>query len=253
MTRSKWFGRCSLCGIAALLWGAAVLQTDLQASTIPTNNVTLDIGESVKLNLLTTREVGGVVVGDKLFKEFVYSWSNNMPAPENVNVTAIVDNSNNYGIRFQGTFIDLPGDTTASDASISFKVHVQDDLHLISDAHLASAIFLDEDTPGSFGSVDESFLGNSPKITATLEAKKSTFGAGKTQFEDSVVFDNTYQWLSVQKDIIAFAAEAATEPVRMTIIDQTFSQVEIPEPSALSMMLMLGCVAVLGTSRRSLQ
>lgn len=234
-------------GAAAML---ALWATSLQASTI--SDVTLDIGESVKLDQLTTGEIPGVIVGDKLFSEFVYNWSNNMPAPASVNVTAIIDSDNNYGLRFQGTFIDLPGDTAGSDASLSFTVHVQDDRYVISDAHLASAIFLDENTPGSFGSIDESFLGNNPSTTETLSVHKSNFGQGSAQFEDGVVFDNTYQWLKVQKDVFALAAEGSSQPVRMTFFDQTFSQVEVPEPSAMSLALMLGCAMIAGTSRRSL-
>ena len=242
------FARCGrvLVALAAL----ALMAVGAQAGTISDSTETLEIGESIKLDLLTSGQVDGVLVGDKLFKEFVYSWTNNMPSPENVNVTAILTDDN-YGIRFQGSFGDLPGDSVASDASIAFSVHVQDDRFLISDAHLASAIFLDESVSGSFGSIDESFLGNSPTTTETLAAFKSSFGQGGEQFEDEVVFDSTYTWLAVQKDIFALAAEDAIQPVRMTIIDQTFSQVEIPEPSAMTLALLMGCAVVTCTSRRS--
>lgn len=169
-------------------------------------------------------------------------------------MTAIIDSDDNFGIRFQGSFSDLPGDLVASDASLSFSVHVVGDnnLNRISDAHLKSAVFLDESTPGSFGSVDESFLGNVPQIPQTLHVFNSTLGQGGKKSEDGVIFDNTYEWLHVQKDIYAFAAEGANAPVRMTIIDQTFSQVEIPEPSSATILMMLGSVAVMGFSRRSL-
>lgn len=223
-----------------------------QASIIPSGALTLDIGQSIKLNLLTAGEIPGVVVGDKLFKEFVYSWAGDMPAPENVNVTAIVDSNQNYGIRFQGTFIDLPGDTSGSDASVSFTVNVTDGRHKITDAHLASAIFADTTTPGSFGSIDESFLGNSPQILGTMHVFKSTMGQGGQKFEDNIVFDSTYEVLRVQKDIFALAAQTANAPVRMTFIDQTFSQVdtEVPEPSTASLMLVFGCVTLSGLSRQ---
>ncbi|QEG34021.1 hypothetical protein Pr1d_12930 [Bythopirellula goksoeyrii] len=253
--------------LAATLATCSLVATSLHAGTIPSGAQTLPIGQSVKLNLLTSGEIPGVVVGDKLFKEFIYSWTNNMPAPENVNVTAIIDSDDNFGIRFQGSFSDLPGDLVASDASLSFSVHVVHEptngnseaengygstRFLISDAHLKSAVFLDEGTPGSFGSVDESFLGNVPQIPQTLHVFNSTLGQGGKKSEDGVIFDNTYEWLHVQKDIYAFAAEGANAPVRMTIIDQTFSQVEIPEPSSATILMMLGSVAVMGFSRRSL-
>ncbi len=242
--------------LAAALATCSLVASSLQAGTIPSGAVTLPIGQSVKLNLLTENEIPGVVVGDKLFQEFIYSWTNNMPAPENVNVTAITDSLGNFGIRFQGAFSDLPdiGQQIASDASLSFSVHVvgENNLNRISDAHLASAIFLDENNPGSFGSIDESFLGNVPSIPQTLHVLNSTLGAGGRQFEDSVVFGNTYEWLNVQKDIFALASANAIAPVRMTFIDQTFSQVEIPEPSSATILMMLGSITFLGFSRLSL-
>ena len=250
--------------LAGTLAMCSILASSLQAGTIPANAVVLNIGQSVKLDSLTLGNIPGVVVGDKLFKEFIYSWTNNMPAPQNVNVTAIQDRFGNFGIRFQGAFIDLPGDKIASDASISFSVHVVHEpvngdsetangrlLNRISDAHLAGAIFVDPTTPGSFGSIDESFLGNIPSIPETLHVFRSTLGAGGSKSEDAVVFQNTYEWINVQKDIFALAAEAAVQPVRMTFFDQTFSQVEIPEPNSATMMLMLGSLAMIGISRRS--
>ncbi|TWU25545.1 PEP-CTERM sorting domain-containing protein [Bythopirellula polymerisocia] len=254
--------------LAATLATCSLVASSLYAGTIPSGAMTLPIGQSVKLNLLTQGEIPGIVVGDKLFQEFIYSWTNDMPLPENVNVVAI-QTQGNYGIRFQGSFGDLPdiGAQVASDAHLEFSVHVVDfpngaatgengntpGLYRISDAHLASAIFLDKNAPGSFGSIDESFLGNSPPISQTLSVYNSTLGGGGSRFEDGVDFNNTYEWLRVQKDIFARAAETAIEPVRMTIIDQTFSQVqvEVPEPSSVGL-LMLGSIALTGLGRRSL-
>ena len=110
------------------------------------------------------------MVGDKLFSDFVYSWINNMPTPANVNVVAI-SNGGNVGIRFQGSFSDLPdvGAQLASDASISFKVSVLDTDMKIAGAKLAAAVFLDPNTPGSFGSMDESFFFNTP-MTIQVDA-----------------------------------------------------------------------------------
>jgi hypothetical protein len=212
----------------------------------PANSTSLNIGQSVKLDQLTLNQISGIVVGDKLFSNFIYSYTNDMPAPANVNVVAISDGSN-IGIRFQGSFGDLPGGG-ASDASISFRVTVLDTERSINGAKLASAVFLDPNTPGSFGSVDESFLGNSPSISHLLHAFNSTLGAGGSQFEDSVTFSNQYSVLNVQKDIFAHAANLAVQPVRMTFIDQLFPQDVIPEPSSVA--LMIGSVVLLGVRRR---
>jgi hypothetical protein len=226
------------------------MSSAVQAAIIPApaNSTTLNPGQSVKLDQLTLNNISGIVVGDKLFSNFVYSWSNDMPAPSDVNVVAL-NSGGNVGIRFQGSFVDLPGGAD-SDAGISFTVSVLDTEQRIRGANLASAIFLDPNTPGSFGSVDESFLGNSPTITDLLHAFNSTLGAGGSQFEDSVTFANQYSVLHVQKNINANAAALAVQPVRMTIIDQLFPQDGIiPEPTSVA--LLLGCMAVMGTQRRS--
>ncbi len=217
----------------------------------PANSTTLATGQSVKLDQLTLNQISGIVVGDKLFSNFVYSFTNNMPSPNNVNVVAISDGTN-IGIRFQGSFGDFPdAANTPSDASISFRVNVLNTDLKINGAKLASAIFLDPNTPGSFGSIDESFLGNSPSISDTLDVFNSTFGMGGSKFEDEVTFSNLYSVLNVQKDIFANAAALAIQPVRMTIIDQLFPQTGdpvIPEPSTVA--LLVGSVALICSQRR---
>jgi hypothetical protein len=237
------------CAVALAICCTASTTVDAALIPAPAGSVTLPIGQSVKLDQLTLNQISGVVVGDKLFSNFIYSYTNNMPAPTNVNVVAI-SNGSDIGIRFQGSFGDLPGGS-ASDASISFKVSVLDTERSITGAQLASAIFLDPNTPGSFGSIDESFLGNNPSISDLLHVFNSTLGAGGSQFEDSLTFANTYKTLNVQKDIYANAAELAVQPVRMTIVDQLFPQDGtpiIPEPTSVA--LLIGCAAILGTHRR---
>lgn len=243
----------AVCAVALAI--CCTMSSAMHAAIIPApaNSTALNPGQSVKLDQLTLNNISGIVVGDKLFSNFVYSWTNNMPAPSNVNVVAL-NVGGQVGIRFQGSFGDLPdvGSQTASDASISFKVSVLDTTQKISGAKLAAPVFLDPNTPGSFGSVDESFFSNSPAIPQILHAFNSTLGAGGSQFEDSVTFANQYSVLNVQKDIYALAAGLAIQPVRMTIIDQLFPQTGddvIPEPTTVG--LLLGCMAVMGTRRRS--
>src|SRR5690606_10148381 len=139
-----------------------------------------------------TNTVGGIVIGDKVFRQFVYSPTGDMPSAQNVNVVALQDINGNIGIRFQGAFGDFPdpggaGDQVASDAGISFLVEVTDPLQLISTAHLSGAIFLDEDPSrgGSFGSVDESFVDNTPETNQTMRIINSTLGGGLKDFDDS--------------------------------------------------------------------
>lgn len=236
-----------------MAWGMALAicmasATVSQAGLIPppANSTVLATGQSVKLDQLTLNQISGIVVGDKLFSNFIYSFENDMPAPANVNVVAISDGTS-VGIRFQGSFLDLPGGDD-SDAGISFRVTVLDTQQTINGAKLQAAIFLDPNVPGSFGSIDEDFTGNSPEIGDILSVFNSTFGGGGSDFEDSVVFDNQYTVLNVKKNINARAAALAIQPVRMTIIDQLFPQTVIPEPSSVA--LLLGSMILMGSGRR---
>jgi hypothetical protein len=241
--------RGTVCAVALAFCCTASTAAWAAIIPAPANSVALPIGQSVKLDQLTLNNISGVVVGDKLFSNFIYSYTNNMPIPGNVNVVAISDGTN-IGIRFQGSFGDLPGGA-ASDASVSFQVTVLDTDQSIAGAKLASAVFLDPNTPGSFGSIDESFLGNTPQISDLLHVFNSTLGAGGSQFEDDVTFASTYSTLNVQKNIFAHAADLAIQPVRMTIIDQLFPQdgtPVIPEPTSVA--LLIGSVALLGANRR---
>src|SRR5437773_7651661 len=61
---------------------------------------------------------GIVISGDKVFSNFSYIKSGNMPGASGINVMPIMV-SGNLGIRFQGGFFDLPGGG-ASEALISY-------------------------------------------------------------------------------------------------------------------------------------
>jgi hypothetical protein len=79
---------------------------------------------------------GSITVGDKLFDEFSYSSTGDMPKAHKVKVIPIQDSDGNFGVRFQGGFVDFYGDGP-SDALITYRVTVLDPLFLISDVHLA--------------------------------------------------------------------------------------------------------------------
>jgi hypothetical protein len=214
-------------------------------------------GVEVVLGDLVSKKVPGLWVGDKLFDNFVFTSTGDMPKADRVIVTAITDAVGNYGIRFQGSFADFPdiGAQLSSDAGITFDVAIDPD-HvrqgwIITDAHLFGS-GANSGGPGSFIAVDESFTGNTPPIPDTMEVYLSTLGAGGSQFEDSIVFNQGYTRLRVQKDVIARAGKDNIGPVRMTLIDQTFSQEQdkpIPEPASAGL-LGLACSAWLGRRRR---
>jgi hypothetical protein len=191
-----------------------------------------------------------VVVGDKVFTGFGYSETGDMPASNLINVLGLQDADGNWGLRFQGAFLDLPGGG-ASDAHISFMVEVSaaaaQEGFLISDAHLNLAgVGAGED---SFFGVDESFLGRSE----TLNAFYSTLGAATTAAPDAQLSDFTLivpptLKLNVVKDILAIASVNSTQPARGTVIDQSFSQ-EVPEPTCMAL-IGLSSLAFVGIARR---
>lgn len=223
----------SLVALMALIAGqASAAFIDLTPELGASNSAT-----SVPLSQLVDNEVDGIVVGDKVFTGFSYSTIGDMPADENVNVLGFRDPDGNWGISFHGVFIDLPGGAI-SDALIRFMVEVDPvaarEGFRISDAHL----FLGGvgAGPDSFFSVDESFLESDESMSTHF----STIGGGSQQLSDWAFFDPTLTKLTVTKDILALAAANSTQPARATVIDQSFSQTLIPEPSSVALL----CIAV---------
>ena len=183
---------------------------------------------------------GGVFAsGDKIFTDFSYSKNGDMPPAEVVNVIDITDNDGNYGIRFQGSFVDNAGGN-ASDALITFNVSVPDDsAYEIVGVNLTAnpAVF----NGTGLASVTETFVPTIPDNKLVVY----DFGGGDDKLTDSISFDG-YKMLPVQKDIILHAT-GDTGAATMSFIDQTFVQ-QVPEPASLT--LLLGSLAGLGLLRR---
>lgn len=197
---------------------------------------------SISLAALQSDPTAGIVVGDKIFTGFSYSRIGDMPAASDVLVLGFKDPDGNWGVSFHGIFQDMPGGS-ASDALVRFAVEVSQEAQgqgwKISDAHLflGGAGVGDE----SFITVDESFLGKNE----TLNAYISTIGPGtNSQLSDATDFATPVTKLFVTKDIFASAAQGGFLPARATVIDQSFSQVQIPEPAAMALAGMSGLAMV---------
>jgi hypothetical protein len=155
-----------------------------------------------------------------------------MPSAASINVLPILDDFGNFGIRFQGGFLDLPGGG-ASDALITFNVTATDPELLISDAHLAANVALQG---GGLASVTETFL---PLFNDVSLLVYDT--PGGVLLTDDVVFDVPVRTLPVQKDILLFATGQWANFATMSFVDQTFSQVpdpnqnEVAEPATLGL------------------
>lgn len=223
------------------------LALPLQAAFIdltPTNGV--NSAGSVSLADLVSGEVPGVQVGDKLFSGFNYSFIGDMPNAVNVQVLGFKDPDGNWGVSFHGTFMDMPGGGP-SDALIRFIVDIEpgalQEGYRISDAHL----FLNGYGvgPNSAFIVDESFLESNQSMNAYV----STIGAGGTKSSDWTEFDPTLTRLHVTKDVFAYADANSILPARATVIDQSFSQIVVPEPAMLGAALF-SMIGAIGTLRK---
>ncbi len=197
----------------------------------------------VNLGDLINGQIGGIVVGDKIFRNFFYSTlpGDDMPDAVDVNVFGFQDPDGNWGVSFHGAFIDLPGGGP-SDALLRFTVEVDPEAlqrgWRITDAHLfAGGVGVGDN---SVITIDESFL----ESNQTLNAFATTLGGPLEQvLSDWVYFEDQnegpFKKLRVTKDIFAFAGDTNL-PARTTVIDQSFSQELIPEPVSAIMFAMFG-------------
>jgi hypothetical protein len=190
---------------------------------------------------------GTVTSGDKLFSDFTYLFSGDMPGAAGVNVVPITDDLGNYGIQFQGAFVDLPSSPGGSDAKITYKVTVTDPNFLISDAHMTG----NPNLLGQFGSISvtETFLPLGANGEYTMEIYDDE-SLPTPKLTDVTFFNPKVKTLNVQKDILAIATQNS-QTATLSWIDQSFSQMrnEIPEPTTI-MMSLLGMVGLVGYLQR---
>jgi hypothetical protein len=221
-------------GVACLILSASWLAGSSQAATI--------IGTPVALSTLAGVPNATITVGDKLFEQFGYTSTGDMPAAAGINVVPIQDDAGNFGIRFQGGFADLASSQGGSDALITYKVTATDLGKLISDAHLQGNPNL-LGTTGSI-SVTETFLPLGPGGQYTMEIYDDEQNPDQPKLVDWVYFDPPVRSLDVQKDILIIAGN---QTATLSFVDQTFSQT--PEATTLTLALV-SLVSLAGYRRR---
>lgn len=213
------------------------------------NLVPGDSNDYVVLSELLTGQVPSVTVGDKKFSLFQYVPAGDMPAAADISVFGFQDGDGNYGLSLHGVFWDLGTDAMSSSATLEYEVDVnnegQEPPKVISDAHL----FLGGPGTGlqSDVSVEESFA----QAMETLHVYSSTTVQPPEVLSDWVDFSQTYPSLQVTALISAFSA-SPSQPARASIIDLSYSQTEVPEPSSALLVLLAGASAAIFRSRRSL-
>jgi len=218
-------------GLAALL-----LLTCVSPWAAPCSAATI-IGTPVVFSTLANVPGATIVVGDKTFGGFTYTTTGDMPAASLVNVVPIQDDFGNFGIRFQGAFIDTAGAAGGSDALITYDVTAGAN-RLISDAHLQG----NPSRLGLFGSmsVTETFLplGANGEFTMKIYDDQNV---NPPKLVDSTIFTTPTKTLHVQKDILGLAkvnpnSPTAPSTVTLSFVDQSFSQIIIPEPATMALL-----------------
>lgn len=198
---------------------------------------TIVLGPAVPLTDLLSG--GTLTAGDKDFSAFTYMGGGDNPTASAVNVIPIMDSDNNFGIRFEASFVDLSTSSGPSDFLFTYLVTPTGLNQQISDAHL-------EAIPGSvagtgFATVSESFV---PRLTDVL-LNIFDLEPGQSQLSDDEVFATPLganESIPVQVDGVLFAGSDPSQ-VSWAQIDQTFSQV--PEPGSVFLLgLMISGLAV---------
>lgn len=203
-----------------------------------------DPNDSVVLSDLLNGEFPGIVVGDKKFTNFTYMTTGDMPDGSMVNVTGLFVGGN-YGVRFQGGFKDLfDNSNESSDALIEFTVSVVDpSRYLISDVHLSGDPSLSASgSLNAFAEVVESFPGDFDNLQLRIQNDLNGL-IGAAEIDPLPI---PVESLRVSKDIQLLSIERVRASISR--IDQTFSQIEVPEPT--TTLLFVVAVMASATVRR---
>jgi hypothetical protein len=189
-------------------------------------------GAFVPLDFLTAGNQAQV--GDKLFSDFTFVKSGDFPnnfGADDLNVIGI-QTAGNFGIRFQGGI--SPNLGGSGDIFLTYTVEVTNPNFLISDLHLAY-------NGSQVSAVTEEAFANNV-LVAHLEVKNPP-----PVFQDQALIVPPRSELQIEKDIFVRSLNCGT--VLISKIDQTFSQVQIPEPTTITL-VSAGLLGLLAFARR---
>ena len=178
---------------------------------------------------------GEVTSGDKAFDQFAYTSTPAMPTADRVNIIPIMNGAGEHGVRIQGGFSESADPGTGT-AEFDFRVRATDPTMGIDGATLASntaAIFSADVT-----------------TTATLSNGSTLVAfdtvAGGTDLLDFDAFGIVSELnINIKIDIETFETPSAGT---VSLVDLTFHQSPVPEPS--TPLMMLGLVLPLLHLRR---
>ncbi len=175
-----------------------------------------------------------VTSGDKVFDQFSFQATGDMPDAANIEIIPITDASGNFGIRVFGGFVDHTTSIGNSTLSLGYRVTPTGAALAIDGASLQGnpSILID-----GMATVTQSFSGL-PDTLIIFD------GPNGTDLADATAFASLQSELTVDVLVDLAAGEA---PVTASFVDMTFSQsAVIPEPASwlvwLMTMLLVGII-----------
>jgi hypothetical protein len=186
-----------------------------------------------------------VQVGDKLFGNFFFSYNDTDGIASDdltrSNVTlSTVSNVIGFGLQFQQPLLAIG--PVIKDIVFQYTATVTDPNFLISDIHLSITGSAGNGGLGTVG--EQAFVGGfGATSVGQIQASIPGLSTGATNIVPAV----TELW--VQKDVIVTGGSAANGFASISVIDQTYSQSQVPEPSTV-FLVGLGLLGVVAVNRK---
>lgn len=185
---------------------------------------------------------GHVVSGNSRFDQFTVLQTGDMPFPDAINVMPIQDANGNFGIRFQGGFVDTvaPG---PSELTISYRATVLDE---------SQGLFTGAQLAGNAVAVGQ----------ATVEVHVDLMGANLSEpltiYDDSVAGTMLLNSAMIHPGVAGanidlFVSAESNAPLAagtLSFIDMTFQQTHMPEPNHMLSLTLMGAVFLLQRRKR---
>jgi len=246
--------------VSILLWSVFPRPSDAKVTranhpaTGSTGNqiLTLDLGKSVNFSSLTGAHGLSLQIGDKLFSDFSFKYSDGDRTTQNdlkssaISVTALATDIGS-GLSLTGPF--TAAGNACKNLTICYSVAVTDLSHLISDVHLSC----DDSVCGKgFSSIVEKVFAGSASGEKVAQLEVLNPGKPNPVFQDLAILTQPREELYIEEDI-KFGGGRLGKRNRSLLLtlDDLFSEsAQVPEPSTLALSA-LGLVALLCAKRRT--
>lgn len=189
-------------------------------------------------------------VGDKTFSDFTYSSiasSGVTPVVASEVDVSSVDSGGEIGLEFESVW-EASGANAFDDSTIGFVVTVTGASELVDDAQVALPSG-SVDTLSGVSSVSEGGCGPAPCIPGTWDIFTFDSSSGANTANASTILATPTGSVQVTKDISVSTGSGGGLAI-LSNVEDTFSQIAVPEPRTISMFLGLVFVAGLAFRKR---